>query len=247
MVRLVVSGIAGRVGGRIGALALKDREFKIVGALEAEGNALVGTDIGEALGIGNTGVKVASDFNKIARECDVLIEFTFPEPTMQHLNIARRNNVRMVIGTTALSPQQIDEIKKASRDIPIVFSPNMSVGANLLFKLAEEASSALSKDYKVEIVEAHHKHKKDAPSGTAKRLGEAVKKVRGDMPPIKSIREGEIVGDHSVIFSGGAETVELAHRAHSRDTFAKGALDAAKFVASQKKGLYSMYDVIGFE
>ena len=171
MIRIVISGIAVRMGKNIGRLASKDKAFKIVGALEAEGNASIGKDAGEVLDIGNIGVKVISDFDKIAGDCDALIEFTFPEPTLEHLEIARKHKIRMVIGTTALSSQQIEEVKKASREIPIAYSPNMSIGANLLFKLAEEAALSLDKSYKVEIVEAHHKHKKDAPSGTAKRLG----------------------------------------------------------------------------
>jgi len=163
---------------------------------------------------------------------------------MQHLEVARKNKVAMVIGTTALSPEEINKIKDASKDIPIIFSPNMSIGANLLFKITEIVSRALSKDYKVEIVEAHHAKKKDAPSGTAKRLGEAVSKVRGETPPIESIREGDIVGDHSVTFTGPEEKIELRHSAFSRDTFARGALDAARFLKGKKSGFYTMKDVI---
>jgi len=246
MIKIAISGISGRMGKRIGALALKDNDLKIVGALEAKENPAVGKDIGEVIGLANIGVKVASDFTKGASGCDVLIEFTYPDPTMEHLKAACREKVGMVIGTTALSAQQIGEIKKASEEIPIVFSPNMSIGANLLFKITEEISGALGKDYNVKITEAHHKHKKDAPSGTAKRLGEAVMKARDKMPPIDSIRQGEIVGDHTVTFSGEAETVEVTHRAHSRDAFAKGALGAARFLAGKKPGLYTMHDVIAF-
>ena len=244
MTKIIISGISGRMGKRIGLLAAKDKGFEIVGALEARGNPAIGKDIGEVLGIGNIRTRVASDFDKLADSSGVLIEFTFPDSTMQHLEIAAKKKVGMVIGTTALSPRQIQEIKKASTEIPIVFSPNMSIGANLLFKVAEIASRALGKDYKVEIRETHHAEKKDAPSGTAKRLGEAVQKVSGEMPPIKSIREGDVVGDHSVIFTGTEEKIELKHSAFSRDTFARGALDAAKFLAGKKPGLYTMHDVI---
>jgi 4-hydroxy-tetrahydrodipicolinate reductase len=232
------------MGGRIAALASKDRDFEIRCGLEALGNPSIGKDIGELIGIGKLGKKVENDFNKVAEGCDVLIEFTTPSATMSHLEIACRNKVAMVIGTTALSTEQIEKIKRSSKEIVIVFSPNMSIGANLLFKLTEVMSKALSKDYKVEIIEAHHVKKKDAPSGTAKRLAEAVLKVRGEMPPIQSIREGDIVGDHSVIFTGEDEKIELKHSTFSRDTFARGALDAARFVMGKKTGLYSMQDVI---
>ncbi|MFC1624577.1 4-hydroxy-tetrahydrodipicolinate reductase [Candidatus Omnitrophota bacterium] len=245
MIKLVISGISGRMGKRIGLLALKDKDFEILGALESQGNPSVGKDIGEVLGIGNIGKKVGSDFNKIASASSVLIEFTTPDATIKHMEEACKKKVSMVIGTTAFSSQEIEEIKKVSGEIPIVFSPNMSVGANLLFKITEDVSMALGEDYEVEIVETHHTKKKDAPSGTAKRLGETVLKKRGKMPPIRSIREGDVVGDHTVMFKGKNEKIELTHSAHSRDTFAKGALEAAKFVAGKKPGLYNMHDVIG--
>jgi len=244
MIRLVISGIAGRMGKRIGVLASKDKTLEIVGGLESPDCPLIEKDIGEIIGLGKIGKFLGTDFKKAAGDCNVLIEFTFPSVTMEHLEVARKNKIGIVIGTTALSSEEIEKIKNASREIPIVFSPNMSVGANLLFKITEIVSKALSKDYKVEIVEVHHAKKKDAPSGTAKRLGEAVLKARGEIPPIESIREGDIVGDHTVRFQGEAETVELTHRAHSRDAFAKGALDAAKFLIGRKPGLYTMHDVI---
>ncbi len=244
MVKLVISGISGRMGRRIGLLASNDKDFKIVGALEAKENPVIGKDAGEILGVSNIEAKVVSDFEKVASDCSVLIEFTYPDPTMEHLKTARKKKVGMVIGTTALSLQQIEKIKDASGEIPIVFSPNMSIGANLLFKITEEISRTLGEDYEIKIVEAHHSKKKDAPSGTAKRLGEAILKARGKMPPIRSIREGDIVGDHTVTFSGEVETIEVTHRAHSRDAFAKGALDAARFVAGKRPGLYTMHDVI---
>ena len=244
MIRLVISGIAGRMGKRIGALASKDKAFEIAGGLESPDCPLIGKDIGEILGLGKIGKLLGSEFKKVAGDCNVLIEFTFPSVTMEHLEVARKNKIAMVIGTTALSPEEMERIKNASREIPIVFSPNMSVGANLLFEITEIVSKALSKDYKVEIVETHHARKKDAPSGTAKRLGEAVLKARGKTPPIESIREGDIVGDHTVRFQGEVETVELTHRAHSRDAFAKGALDAVKFLIGRKPGSYTMHDVI---
>jgi len=244
MVRIIISGISGRMGARIGALASQDKNFEIAGAIEASSSPAVGKDIGEIISAGKIGKKVESDFNKIARACDVLIEFTAPLATLEHLEIAVKNKKAMVIGTTGFSKDEVEKIKDASKKIPVVFSPNMSVGANLMFKITEEVARALGEDYDVEIVEAHHNQKKDAPSGTAKRLGEAVSKAKGKTPPIHSMRLGDIVGDHTVVFVGKSERIELTHRAHSRDAFAKGSLDAAKFLAGKKPGLYTMADVI---
>ncbi len=245
MVRIIISGISGRMGARIGALASQDKNFEIAGAIEVSSSPAIGKDIGEIISAGKTGKKVESDFNKIAGTCDVLIEFTAPLATLEHLEIAVKNKKAVVIGTTGFTKDEVEKIKDASRKIPVVFSPNMSVGANLMFKITEEVARALGEDYEAEIVEAHHNQKKDAPSGTAKRLSEAVSKAKGKTPPIHSIRLGDIVGDHTVIFAGKAERIELTHRVHSRDAFAKGSLDAAKFLAGKKPGLYTMADVIG--
>ena len=232
------------MGRRIAGLAHKDKDFEIAGALESKDSTDVGRDIGDSLELGSMGKCIESDLAKINSDSCVLIEFTSPEATMAHLQIARRKRIGVVIGTTALSKEQLKDIKDASGEIPIVFSPNMSIGANLLFKVAEEVSGVLDEGYEVRIVEAHHEKKKDAPSGTAKRLGEAVSKVRGIFPPIESIREGQIVGDHTVIFKGKHETIELKHSAHSRDVFARGALSAARFISGKSSGLYNMHDVI---
>ncbi|MEK6732321.1 MAG: 4-hydroxy-tetrahydrodipicolinate reductase [Candidatus Omnitrophota bacterium] len=245
MVRIVISGIAGKMGTRIGVLASQDKNIEIAGALEFPESPAIGKDIGEILAIGKTGKKVESDFSKIADSCDALVEFTSPSATFEHLEVAVKNKKAVVIGTTNLSSEETNKIKDASAKIPVVFSPNMSIGANLMFRITEEIAKALGDDYQVEIVEAHHDQKKDAPSGTAKRLGEAVSKVKGKMPPMHSIRLGDIVGDHTVIFAGKGERIELTHRVHSRDAFAKGALDAAKFLIGKKPGLYTMADVMG--
>lgn len=245
MIKIVISGISGKMGARIGALAGQDKNIEIAGALEASSNSAVGKDAGEILGIGKINKKVESDFNKVVSSCDVLIEFTGVPVTMEHLEIAVKNKKAMVIGTTGFSKGEIGKINEASKKIPVVFSPNMSVGANLMFKITEEIAKALGENYEAEIVEAHHNQKKDAPSGTAKRLGEAVSKIKGKIPPIHSVRLGDIVGDHTVMFAGNGERIELTHRAHSRDAFAKGALDAAKFLIGKNPGLYTMSDVIG--
>lgn len=244
MIKIAISGISGKMGVRIGVLANQDKNLEIAGALEASSSQVVGKDIGEFLAIGKLNKKIESDFNKIVSSCDVLIEFTGVSATLEHLEIAIKNKKSMVIGTTGFSKEETEKIKDSSEKIPIVFSPNMSIGANLIFKIAEETARALGEDYEAEIIEAHHNQKKDAPSGTAKRLGEAISKVKGKMPPIHSVRLGDIVGDHTVIFAGKSERIELTHRAHSRDALAKGALDAAKFLIGKKPGLYTMEDVI---
>ena len=245
MVKIVISGISGKMGMRIGALASQDKDIEITGALEASSSPAIGKDIGEFIGIGKINKKIESDFNKTLSACDVLIDFTSPSATLGHLESAVKNKKAVVIGTTGFFKEEIEKVKEASKKIPIVLSPNMSIGANLMFKITEDIAKALGADYDVEIIETHHDQKKDAPSGTAKRLGEAVSKVKGKMPQIHSIRLGDIVGDHTVIFAGKGERIELTHKAHSRDAFAKGSLDAAKFLAGKKPGLYSMGDVIG--
>ena len=245
MVKIIISGISGKMGERIGVLASQDKNLEIAGALEVSASPAIGKDIGELLAIGKINKEIESDFNKIAPSCDVLIEFTSPSATLEHLEAAVKNKKAIVIGTTGFSKDEVEKIKEASKKIPVVFSPNMSIGANLMFRITEEVARSLGEDYEAEIVEVHHNQKKDAPSGTAKRLGEAVSRVKGKMPSIHSVRLGDIVGDHTVIFAGKGERIELTHRAHSRDAFAKGSIDAAKFLAGKKPGLYTMAEVIG--
>ncbi|MBI4322748.1 MAG: 4-hydroxy-tetrahydrodipicolinate reductase [Candidatus Omnitrophica bacterium] len=246
-IKLVISGCAGRMGSRIAALALGDSMFSVAGALEAAGHRALGQDLGVWLGGQALGVRIASDAAEALRSADVLIEFTQPQATLEHLRLARQLKKATVIGTTGLSGQERAAIVEAARDIPIVFSPNMSVGVNLLFELAQLAAQRLGPAYDVEVIEAHHRAKRDAPSGTAKRLAEglaASRKQPVERIPVHAIRAGDIVGDHTVIFAGPAERLELTHRAHSRDVFAQGALKAAQFVATQRPGLYDMSHVL---
>ena len=247
-IRLVISGCCGRMGSRIAALAQADRAFRITGAIEHAGHACLGRDVGECLGSGHLGVLITDRAERAIAEGDVLIEFTNPEATMAHLQAARRLNKRMVIGTTGLTDTQHRQIAAAARTIPVLYAPNMSVGVNLLFELAAQAAGRLGSEYELEIVEAHHRHKQDAPSGTAKRLAEVAAKARR-VPvariPIHAIRAGDIVGDHTLLLAGPGERLELTHRAHSRDTFAQGALRAARFLAHQRRpGLFSMQDAL---
>ena len=221
MIKLAISGYKGKMGQRITALAEKDKKFNITAKIEM------------------------SDSIEAVKAVDVLIEFTLSVSTMEHLRACVRFSRAMVIGTTGLSENELFEIKLASKKIPIVFSPNMSVGVNCLFGLVRSAAKKLGLDYEVNIVEAHHAHKKDAPSGTAKKLAQIVKDSSNrDVKDIKAIREGEIIGDHRVIFESSVDKIELFHTAKTRDIFALGALRAAKFIVGKKPGLYSMEDVL---
>ena len=246
-IKLVIAGCAGRMGSRIAAMALNDSAFAIVGALEAKGHEVIGQDLGVLLKGKALGVQVSDHVTATIQRGDVLIEFTHPQATLEHVQAARQLKKAMVIGTTGFSEQECDVIVEAAKEIPIVFSPNMSVGVNLLFELVELAAKRLGLAYDVAVIEAHHRTKKDAPSGTAKRLAELLAQSRQQAAgkiPVHAIRAGDIVGDHTVVFAGPSERLELTHRAHSRDVFAQGALLAARFVRSQRPGLYDMSHVL---
>ncbi len=236
MIKIAISGCAGKMGRRIFELASRDRELKPVVGLE-QTSALELCPKAE-------GFSVSDDPDAI-KGADLLIEFSSPEATIRHLDYAVKHKKPMLIGTTGLSEEQIGKIKEVAKKIPIVFSPNMSIGVNLLFKLVKEAAEKLSGDYGVNIVEAHHLHKKDAPSGTAKKLAQVIKNASGrEVSDIKAIREGEIVGDHKVTFESSVDTIVISHSAKTRDIFAKGALAAAKFIIGKRPGLYDMQDVL---
>lgn len=239
MIKLGVSGALGKMGSRIITLAALDKELKVVLALEKLGHPLLGDKI--------AGLEVVSHHEMI-KDIDCLIDFTTPEATLEHLKCCLKFRKAIVIGTTGLLPQAKEEIALAAKKIPIVFSPNMSIGVNLLFALVRQAAAQLPPEYKINMTEAHHIHKKDAPSGTAKFLAQIIKEERGEVDEvdvdIKSIREGEIVGDHEVVFESPYDTIKLSHSAKTRDIFVKGALEAAKFVVKKKSGLYGMGDVL---
>jgi 4-hydroxy-tetrahydrodipicolinate reductase len=244
MVKLVVGGCCGRMGLRIAYLAYHDKDITLTGAFERDGNPHLGKPLGEILKVENVPITVTADAEAAVKRGDVLVEFTTPEATLAHLDMAKKHGTAMVIGTTAIDDGGKQKIRKASQKIPIVFSPNMSVGVNVLFALVQEAAAAL-KGYQANMSETHHRHKKDAPSGTAKRLAQIIQEVCGTTNiPIESIREGEVIGDHTVVFDGPFERLELKHHAKTRDVFAGGALVAAKFVATKKRGLFSMQDVL---
>jgi len=235
MIKIAISGACGKMGQRIIALAREDKNLKVVFGLEDKSNPNVGKIIEE--------VPISADSSQIS-SCDCLVDFSAPQATLEYLDYAVKYKKCLVIGTTGLN-EQIDKIKKAAKKIPVVFSPNMSVGVNLFFRLVKEAAEVL-KDYQVYLQEAHHVHKKDAPSGTAKKivqiLAESGFKIKDE--EVKVIREGEIVGDHKVFFESGLDKLELTHKAKSRDIFAKGALLAVGWVVDKTAGLYSMQDVL---
>ena len=255
MVKAIVCGVSGRMGGLISRLILRDKNFSLAGAVEKDGHPEIGKEI--------EGVRVVSDLARIVEKCQVVIDFTEAEATMEHLAICRRAKTAMVIGTTGFNQEQRGRIKRMSREIPIFISPNMSLGVNLLFKLIKEASWYL-KDYEVEIVETHHNRKKDAPSGTAKKIVEIIALDREKNPDkiikygrcglagkrnpeeigIHSLRLANVVGEHTVIFANQGERIELTHQAHSREIFAQGALKAASFIVKQKPGLYNMENLL---
>ncbi len=234
MVKLAIGGALGKMGRRITALALKDNSFKLICLLERSDRPDLGKDI--------EGVKVSAAISDL-QNADCLIDFSSTLATLQNLDKAVEYRKAMVIGTTGFDAEQIEKIKQASDKIPVVFSPNMSYGVNMVFKLVKEASSKLS-GYKVNIVEAHHVHKKDAPSGTAKKLKQIIESGLLKVENIESIREDEIIGDHKIIFDGEFDKIELSHSAKTRDIFAEGALLAAKWIIGKNAGVYNMLDIL---
>lgn len=234
-------------------------------AIERAGSPNLGLDAGELAGVGSIGVRIVDDVAKVVSDFDVLIDFTVPEATLAHVAVCSKHGKSMVIGTTGFSDGQKTEIKQAARKIPIVLAPNMSVGVNLCFKLIELAAQVLGDTADIEIIEAHHRHKIDAPSGTALRMGEVIAKTLGrdlakdavfgregrtgarDPKQIgfATVRAGDIVGEHTVMFADVGERVEIVHKASSRMTFAKGAVRAAQWLAKEPAGMYDMQDVLG--
>lgn len=247
MVRIGISGACGKMGMKIAALAIKEKDMKITAALERKDSGDLGKDFGHVLGMDRMGVIVSSDYEKEIGGVDALIEFTLPEPTIEHVKICSKAGVPMVIGTTGLDARAEKAINDASENMPIVFSPNMSMGVNTLFKIVREAARILGKDFDIRMDETHHVHKKDAPSGTAKMISRVIKDASGVEPHCEVMREGEVVGNHGVIFESGYETLEIRHDAKSRDVFAVGAIKAARFIAGKKPGIYTMADVLGIK
>jgi 4-hydroxy-tetrahydrodipicolinate reductase len=265
MIKALVSGAGGRMGGRIIAALADQKEITLAGAFERRGQEAVGQDSGVIAGTGTNGILIVDRLETIVSSGDVIVDFTDPEATLRHVELAVEYGKAMVIGTTGMNAEQQGELEKASRKTPIVFAPNTSVGVNLLFKVLADVAATLGDAYDVEITEIHHRYKKDAPSGTARKMGEVVATALGRVPDevivsgrtgmvgertekeigIFSLRGGDVVGEHTVIFAGLGERIEFTHRAHSRDTFAGGAVRAAMWISGRVPGLYDMTDVLG--
>ncbi len=263
-VRLAIAGAGGRMGRVLLEAATTTPGVTLGAALDVAGSPLAGHDAGE-LCAAATGVKIGTDVAAALADADVLIDFTRPEGTLAHVKACRAAKRAMVIGTTGIAASGIEEIRAASRDIAIMMAPNMAIGVLVMAKLAEMASRVLGADYDAEVFEIHHNKKVDAPSGTALMLGKTVAKARGEnfddeavfarhgntgerkvgTVGFASLRGGDIVGDHTVYFAGTGERIEITHRSTSRATYAQGAMRAARFIATQKPGLYDMDDVLG--
>ncbi len=264
--KIVIAGCSGRMGHALLECVFADNALKLHGALDRASNPQIGRDAGE-LFAKNSGVQITDSVEKALAGADVLIDFTRPEASLQYLEACQKHNVKMVIGTTGFSAEEKARIANAAENVSIVFAPNMSVGVTLLINLVEQAAKVLADGYDIEVVEMHHRHKVDAPSGTALRLGEAAatginkalsecavyarEGVTGEREAgtigFATMRGGDVVGDHTVVLAGIGERVELTHKASSRATFAIGALRAAKFLADKQAGLFDMQDVLGFK
>ena len=264
-IRVAITGASGRMGGRVARAAHAARSFAIAGAVDRLGSPVLGRDLGEVSGVGTFGITVGDDLSRVLRKTNVVVDFTVPEASVAHCQAAACAKVPIVIGTTGFQQSQIKTIRALSKKIPVLLSPNMSVAMNVLFRLAHEAARILGEEYDAEIVEMHHRMKLDAPSGTALRIGQEVARgrgedlrkvavlhregVTGERPRgaigIQTLRGGDVVGDHTLLFAGTGERLELTHRAGSRDNFALGALRAATWLVKRKPGFYDMADVLG--
>ena len=266
MLKVVIAGCSGRMGHALLEGVFADNELALHAALDRADSPQIGRDAGEQFGK-KSGVLISHDVDAALKGADVLVDFTRPEPSLVYLAACQKAGVNMVIGTTGFTSEQKAVIASAAIDISVVFAPNMSVGVTLLINLVQGAAKVLSEGYDIEVIEAHHRHKVDAPSGTALRLGEAAASalgrnleecaiygregVTGERDPstigFATVRGGDVVGDHTVLFAGIGERVELTHKASSRATFALGALRAGKFMQGKKSGLFDMQDVLGLK
>ena len=264
MVKVIVCGGCGKMGSKVAQLIYQNKNMGLIGIIESPSHPDKGKNWGMSVGLGKTGVIITDNLEEIIQNTDQVVEFTNPKVSLQHLEIVSKYKKAMITGTTGFLPEETEKIKNLASDIPFLLSPNMSLGVNLLFKLAAETAAALGDDYDIEIVEVHHRFKKDAPSGTAKKLAQEIAKAKGvnldevviygregivgerkkGEIGIHSIRSGDITGEHTVIFTALGERLELTHKAHSRDTFAYGTIQAIKFMEDKPAGFYDMKDVL---
>lgn len=265
-IKIVIHGVTGRMGQEIARIVVTDPDMVLAGCCDVPSHPAIGSDIGELLGMGKMGISVKASILDCIDDDSVIIDFTTPVATTALIDKIKNSQARIVIGTTGLSDDEILNVREKAKTRAILFSPNMSLGVNFLFYLAKVAAEKLGNDFDIEIIEMHHRNKKDSPSGTAKRLGEIVAEalgvssekamkhgrngIVGARTPkeigMHAVRGGDIVGDHTVLFAGPAERIEIKHSAHSRTVFAQGAVKAAKWLHARPAGIYSMKDVLGF-
>ncbi len=265
MIKLAITGAAGRMGRALLEACHNSDQTQLGAAIHRTGSSLIGTDAGEQAGLGLFNTKIVDDLSLVTADFDTLVDFTHPDVTMKNIEICRATGKQIIIGTTGFTEQQKLKITTAANDIAIVFAPNMSVGVNLSLKLLEMTAKVMGDEVDIEIIEAHHRHKVDAPSGTALRMGEVIAETLGrdlnecavygrqgqtgerDRKTIgfETIRAGDIVGEHTVMFADIGERIEITHKASSRLTFANGAIRAASWLSQHKTGLYDMQDVLG--
>lgn len=264
-IKAIVVGAAGKMGGRVIHVIKEASSMELCRAIERPDHPSIGVDIGEIIGLGEIGIPLEGRLESKERGGDVIINFTNPHASLECLEFAKERGMAIVIGTTGLNPGQMERVRELSKSTRCVLSPNMSVGMNLMFRVVQEVAQVLGPEYDVEILEAHHHLKKDSPSGTAVKLGELIAKATGrdfnqvgvygrkgmvgertkEEIGMQVIRAGDIVGEHTVLFGGIGERLEIIHRAHSRDNFARGAVRAALWVVNQPNGLYDVQDVLG--
>jgi 4-hydroxy-tetrahydrodipicolinate reductase len=267
MIKIAVTGAAGRMGGRIITAIHETEGLVLGGAVERAGHPQIGQDAGQIAGCGALNVAISGSLSEALADADVLIDFTFPEVTLSNIAVCADMGKSIVIGSTGFTPQQRAEVAKHATKIPVVLAPNMSVGVNLCFKLLKDVAKTIGEDFDMEIVELHHNKKKDSPSGTAVRMGEIIAEAVGrdynevanchregmcgertkEEIGMQTVRGGDIVGEHTVYFIGMGERIEITHRAMSRDMFARGAVRAAGWLGKQQAGLYDMQDVLGLK
>lgn len=264
MIRVIISGAAGRMGRAIGKLVAACDDMTIVGAVGRPDRAYIGMDYGELIGVGRLDVAISDALESVLDRGDTLVEFTTPDATVAHVQLAARQGISAVVGTTGLIPEQSHALAAEAVHIPCLVAPNLSIGAYLLIAAARMLAGALGEGFDVEVVEAHHRFKQDAPSGTARAIVNAIVERRGLTAPdriihgrqgrigprpageigVHAVRAGDIVGEHTVIFGGIGERLEITHRAHSIETFAQGAIRAVRFLQGKAPGLYGMDDIV---
>ena len=264
MIKVIVTGAGGRMGSHIVDMVLKDREFKLVGAIEKKGHKSVGKDIGKILEGEECKIVIVDELTRVIKEGDVIIDFTTPQASLEFLHIAVNYKKPIVIGTTGFLKGEVKEIEKLATYIPCVKTPNVNVGINIIFKLINQAAKMMGKDWDVDIVGVHHRDKKDAPSGTSLEMAQIIAKaldknftkiITGESKTVKkrskgeirihTIQIGDVPGEHTVIFAEAGERIEITHRTNSLEAKAQGVLKAAKFVVKAFPGLYNMQDVLG--